>query len=513
MRRKSSKELTQEEIDMVARTIVICQNEKENMPKVLERASQLTGVSYVKVNEINSVLQSGKWPHKQQSSRGKYTRKSSIHQTERIVLSNIHDTVQKIAIHGGMPTEKKIRKRLDFYYGVSLKPHTLRRLLKMMGYSYRQPKSDEHYVKETKELKEWRSDFVKKVKELREAGYYVVYLDETYVNEGHVATRCWIRNGDKVKVPSGKGKRWILFHAGGDRGWVPGAVRLFQAKHSADYHDAMNQAHFSEMFISLCEVLEKEYGKCVIVSDNAAYHKAVSNPESRITYWTKKRRDELIDLWNAGKIPGQSGAAPKTKKNIMSVIRANLPEPSFEMMEMAEQLGHKVLFLPPYHPKLNPIEYAWAIIKNHVADNNEDGFTFTDVKRLIDDGITKVTAQTWSRLVQRARNCEEIYRAQAQAEEKQAQEFMDRNPSLIFTLSSEDESDSSDTESTFSDLDISRFSDGLSGQDSHIFVESFAESYVDEQIDSDNDIDCSIDNDVTSCAAALLRLSEIRFKT
>ena len=60
-----------------------------------------------------------------------------------------------------------------------------------------------------------------------EAAYYVIYMDETYVNEGHVARECWIRNGNKVKVPSGKGKRWILFHTGSDRGWVPGAVQAF----------------------------------------------------------------------------------------------------------------------------------------------------------------------------------------------------------------------------------------------------------------------------------------------
>jgi transposase len=33
-------------------------------------------------------------------------------------------------------------------------------------------------------------------------------------------------------------------------------------------------------------------------------------------------------------------------------------------LEKIEQTGAKVLFLPPYCPELNPIEYAWSKVKN-----------------------------------------------------------------------------------------------------------------------------------------------------
>jgi transposase len=35
-----------------------------------------------------------------------------------------------------------------------------------------------------------------------------------------------------------------------------------------------------------------------------------------------------------------------------------------EAIEMIEQRGAKVLFLPPYCPELNPVEYGWSKIKN-----------------------------------------------------------------------------------------------------------------------------------------------------
>jgi transposase len=35
-----------------------------------------------------------------------------------------------------------------------------------------------------------------------------------------------------------------------------------------------------------------------------------------------------------------------------------------EALELIEQTGTTVLFLPPYCPELNPIEYSWSKIKN-----------------------------------------------------------------------------------------------------------------------------------------------------
>ena len=58
-------------------------------------------------------------------------------------------------------------------------------------------------------------------------------------------------------------------------------------------------------------------------------------------------------------------------------------------------------------------------------------------------------------------------------------------------------------------LDISHFSDSLSGHD----VESFAESCEDEEIDSDYNIDCSVDSDLNSLQPFCLYDSEIKYKT
>ena len=49
------------------------------------------------------------------------------------------------------------------------------------------------------------------------------------------------------KVPSGRGQRLIILHAGGADGWVEGAGLVFRSKtNSGDYHDEMNNEHFME---------------------------------------------------------------------------------------------------------------------------------------------------------------------------------------------------------------------------------------------------------------------------
>jgi transposase len=34
---------------------------------------------------------------------------------------------------------------------------------------------------------------------------------------------------------------------------------------------------------------------------------------------------------------------------------------------LAEELGHKVLWTPPYHSDLQPVEFVWARVKDNVG--------------------------------------------------------------------------------------------------------------------------------------------------
>jgi len=65
-----------------------------------------------------------------------------------------------------------------------------------------------------------------------------------------------------------------------------------------------------------------------------------------------------------------------------------------------------VLWLPPYHPDINPIEEAWGIAKDHVGLENDGSQPFDQVKNLLLEGFEKVD---WRPLVRRVHEHEERY--------------------------------------------------------------------------------------------------------
>ena len=83
---------------------------------------------------------------------------------------------------------------------------------------------------------------------------YIHAMDDTWVNAHHTNQYIWVDSDGKGgwKVPSGKGQRLIVVHAGGaaaGEGWIEGADLVFRSKkNTADYHDEMNSEHFMEWF-------------------------------------------------------------------------------------------------------------------------------------------------------------------------------------------------------------------------------------------------------------------------
>ncbi|KAE9531654.1 hypothetical protein AGLY_010860 [Aphis glycines] len=67
------------------------------------------------------------------------------------------------------------------------------------------------------------------------------------------------------------------------------------------------------------------------------------------------------------------------------------------MNEIAIQMGHEVIRLPPYHCKYNPIELIWAEVKAEVAKSNNT-FKMTDVEKLAHAAIIDaVTQKDWEK--------------------------------------------------------------------------------------------------------------------
>ncbi|VDI40316.1 Hypothetical predicted protein [Mytilus galloprovincialis] len=444
------KELSQSSIDLVCTVAVRLLDENSNATDhaVTERLAFLTGYSYGCVRSLILQLKDGAWPVKRQ--KGLKRTKNTIY--DREIISAIHQSIEHLAKKGIFPTAQKVVRNLSFYKGVIISRSKLRRIMKAIGFEFRKSKSGHFFVDQTKEIIDWRLKYCRELKKLRDnEGFYPVYIDETYVNENHVFNKGWFYNGLTVKQKSGKGNRWILFHAGGANGWVQWKYKLFTAKKTADYHDSMNGKHFMEIFEELAKECQT-IGKCVFIADNASYHKEVVNQECRKTYWTKTKAAQLKEMWLKGEIPGQlEMPCPKTAKAIREVIFANMPNGELKMSSIAAKYGHKVIFLPPYHPQLNPIEMAWALVKNYVANNNIN-HTFKMLKFLIEKGIDLVLKKQWEGLVKKARTWEDWYLFQGTHKEDEMEKFKRENPSLVFSVG--DSSDSEDEDAEIENHDI-----------------------------------------------------------
>ena len=119
-----------------------------------------------------------------------------------------------------------------------------------------------------------RCNYLRKIKSFREAGYDIVDMDETWVNQNHCTDYMWLPNdgSDAPKIRSGKGKRLIVLHAGTrSEGLIDGCDLVFLAKSKdGDYYQEMISVVLLEWFENSLMPSLKNHS--LVVFDNASYH-------------------------------------------------------------------------------------------------------------------------------------------------------------------------------------------------------------------------------------------------
>ena len=123
--------------------------------------------------------------------------------------------------------------------------HILVNLLHLLPYCYRRTTDNRRICIERPDAVASRARFLREIRKYRKAGYSVVYVDETWVNQNHCTQYTWLPNPKLLgiwaskemlklpNIPSGKGKRLIILHAGsGDKSCQ--VVSLHTLHHSGD---------------------------------------------------------------------------------------------------------------------------------------------------------------------------------------------------------------------------------------------------------------------------------------
>lgn len=108
---------------------------------------------------------------------------------------------------------------------------------------------------------------------------------------------------------------------------------------------------------------------------------------------------------------------------------------------MAEQYGHKVLRLPPYHCMFNPIELIWGISKTYYNRHiGRDGKTEENCLNMWHEALQNIKPEMWENSIRHTEN--EI------GKWYERERLFDRQDILPIIINIENEdSDSSDIES------------------------------------------------------------------
>lgn len=239
-----------------------------------------------------------------------------------------------------------------------------------------------------------------------------VYLDESYIHQHYhrFEDSVWDPNDDQDvqfgKVAGG-GRRYCFMaaiqsanprstiedrnHQHDLAGVVPNTYWRFcpsrKREQNGDYRKAFNGENFAQWWRE--RLLPNLTAPSLIIMDNASYHRSLpaSTPSP-----TTMRKSSCIEYLTAHCIPHSTDmGAVELKSLVRSHIQNNVKP---EVVQLAEAQGHVVLFTPPYHSDLQPIELLWARVKGNVGRKYNSSTTLDDVVRHLDAEFENLRGDT-----------------------------------------------------------------------------------------------------------------------
>ena len=146
------------------------------------------------------------------------------------------------------------------------------------------------------------------------------------------------------------------------------------------------------------QLRDRYYVKCIIHMDGAKYHKSRVNPSPA----SNARKSVLQEWLRNQNITFDEHA---TKSELADIIKRNKGCVQFKCVEIAKTYGHEVLYTPPYHCELQPMEGIWAVVKNELGTRGHDNIAdlHTDILNMFHQKVKRKTILgLWKRSLRRA---------------------------------------------------------------------------------------------------------------
>lgn len=97
------------------------------------------------------------------------------------------------------------------------------------------------------------------------------------------------------------------------------------------------------------------------------------------------------------------------KAELLVLVKNNRPEKVYRANQIAsEENGHTLLYTPPYHPELQPIELIWGQVKNSVA--RDPASNIAELKEKLVVLFDSVTSSNWTKAYRKVQHYEGMYK-------------------------------------------------------------------------------------------------------
>lgn len=323
-------------------------------------------------------------------------------------IDNFDQGVIKRCIHNfhltnkELPTIEKLRQKLQEDLNFQGSKTSLRQIIKDLGFKWRRTENNRKVLIETTNIRLKRIEYLQKIKKYRQEGRAIIYTDESYVDSSHSNPKAWTDGSTKgLKTPISKGQRVVIVHAGSVAGFVPNALLTFKAgSKSGDYHDNMNYENYEKWLKN--QLIPNIPPNSVVVVDNASYH----NKQYDLAPTSNSRKADM-QAWLSEK--GIQFDEIMLKPQLYQLIKTHKEQyKTFSIDKILAEHNHIILRLPPYHPDLNPIEMAWAMIKQYVGSKNVK-WNLNHAIELVKEKVNLMGAREWEILCNKVNSVEEEY--------------------------------------------------------------------------------------------------------
>lgn len=411
-----------------------------NFAQVRKLTAEACGISEQSVQRISNTVASADDQGVSvvfSSPRKGYKREHKNTELDDFNKQIVRRTVLEYYDRGEYPTASKIRADLCQKINYSGSEASVLRLLKVLGFKFKKCNDGRKFLMERRDIAALRAKFLRTMHIHRtEDNRPIIYLDETWISQNHTNKYIWqdSRGNGGLKVPTGRGGRLIIAHAGSaSTGFIAGAKLVFRgSKHSAasDYHTEMNAEVFKTWFVGMLRSLEEG---SVIVMDNASYH-SVQIDKPPCSNW---RKADIMEWLRKKRI---SFSTAETRDELLSKEEIRTAKKTYELDQLANEMGHTVVRLPPYHCQYNPIELIWAQVKRYVANKNTT-FRLADIEQLAHEALDRITQEDWEKCVRHAEALQEADYSKQCTRDTTVEPFI-----IHLRVSSDSEPESSESE-------------------------------------------------------------------